>query len=84
MSWGPCRGPSSGHCGAGASRLVQVRFLHTHKLQPSRNGAIIYCVAFVVRIWVRVKYSPALFTGGDVNCAALVEDKHAFGGCRLW
>lgn len=34
-------------------------------------------------MWVRVKYGPALFTGGDVNGAALVEDKHAFGGRRL-
>lgn len=66
-------GPVLGTDRAGASRLVQVRFLQTHQFRPSRNGTIIYSVAFVVHMWVRVKYGPVLFTGGDVNCAALAE-----------
>lgn len=81
---GLAEGPVPGTGRAGASRPGQVRFLQTHKFRPSRNGTIIYSVALVVHVWVRVKYGPALFTGGDVNCAALVEDRRAFGGCRLW
>lgn len=50
------------------------------QISVSLNCGIIYANAFVVHIWVRVKYGPASFTGGNVNCVPLAEDKCAFGG----
>ena len=52
------------------------------QILASLNCTIIYVNASVVHVWVRVKYGPASFTGGNVNCARLAEDKYAFGGCR--
>ena len=54
--------------------------LPSPQISASLNGTIIYVNAFVVHIWVRVKYGPESFTGGNVNCAPLAEDKYAFGG----
>lgn len=60
--------------------MGQVRLLQTLKSWGSISCAIIYFIAFMAHIWVQVKYNPASLTGGDVNCAVLVEEKHAFGG----
>lgn len=59
-----------------ASRRARAQIL------ASLNCTIIYVNASVVHIWVRVKYGLASFTGGNVNCTLLAEDKYAFGGCR--
>lgn len=66
----------------GASWPAQVHFCQTRKSQASLNCAIAYLNAFVVHIWMWVKYGPASFADGDVNCAPLVEDKYVFGGYR--
>lgn len=48
----------------------------------SLNCAIIYFNASVVHIWVQVKYGPASFAGGDVNCAQSRKTDMHLGGCR--
>jgi hypothetical protein len=61
-----------GPCGAGGGRGhgahgVQGHLCQVCKSRAPLNCAIIYFNAFVVHIWVRVKYGPASFTGRDVN-----------------
>lgn len=46
----------------------------------TRWGNFIHVSAFVIHIWVRVKYRPAVFAGGDVNCVPLMPDEGESGG----
>lgn len=82
MGWGPQGVRRAGSVGFLAHKPCAGALLRGPQISASLNGTIIYVNAFVVHIWVRVKYGPASFTGGNVNCAPLAEDRYAFGGCR--
>lgn len=46
----------------------------------TRWGNFIHVSAFVIHIWVRVKYGPVVSAGGDVNCVPLMPDEGESGG----
>ena len=46
----------------------------------TRRGASIHVRASVIHVWVWEKYSPTVFTSGDVNCVPLMPDEGASGG----
>lgn len=56
--------------------LCAVCLCRTHK-PASLNYAVLHFNASLVHGWVRVKYGPYIFYGGDVNCALLARtDTH--------
>lgn len=57
-------------------------FLQDPQIPASLSCAVINFITFMAHIWVQVKYSHASLTSGDVHCAVLVEEKHAFVGNR--
>lgn len=58
---GPVLGTNMGLEPQGSRRPAQVRFCQTCNSRASLDCAIIYFNAFVVHVWVQVKYGPASF-----------------------
>lgn len=92
-TWGGGPRRAGGPLAWASFRATQVCFCQTHKspasvdVEPSfqipglaRRGASIHVRASVIHVWVWVKYSPAVFTSGDVNCVPLLPDEGASEG----